>query len=55
MAQPQSGSKLPRDYTSVIEVAKDINADHNNLLKIVSEHTVFSRLKPAVLSCAFNI
>jgi hypothetical protein len=34
MAQPQSGSKLPRDYTSPIEAKRDQNADHDNLLRI---------------------
>jgi hypothetical protein len=39
MARPQSGSKLPRDYTSVIEVTRDQNADQNNLLwKVNGSH-----------------
>jgi hypothetical protein len=49
LARPWSGSKLPRDYTSVTEVTKDENTNHDNLLEIKIEHTVFSCLKPAVL------
>ncbi len=49
MAQPLPGSKLPIDYTSVIEVTKDNNTNHDNLLWIVSEHKVFSGQKPTVL------
>ncbi len=48
MAWPPMGFKLRRDYTSVIEVTKDENADRYNLLRIVGEHTVFSHQKPAV-------
>ncbi len=37
-------------YTTVIEVSKDKNADHYNLMQRVSEkHTEFSRQEIAVL------
>jgi hypothetical protein len=49
MARPQPGSKLQRDYISVNEVTKGKIADHDNLLRTVSEHTVFSHQMPAVL------
>jgi hypothetical protein len=60
MAQPHSGSKLPRDCISVIEESKDKNAYRNYLLQIVSELTVFFCQKPAALClctvhCAVNI
>jgi hypothetical protein len=55
MAQSQLGSKLPRDYTSVIEVTTVENADHNKLMLSVSEKTIFSHQKQVCFVCAFII